>query len=564
MKKLILTLAILILAVSAATAQSKLETNFQQLSDEVLQNLQSFYPVTATARGIHDYDYRFTDYSSGSIKKEISRLKKFETRLYKYQKSKLSAESRINLKLLKSNVDVELVNLNKIKIHKKNPFIYVDDAVTGIYLLLISEYAPMETRVQNIIARMKTVPDLFKQGRKNLKNPPPVFIESALEMLETGVDFYRTVQTDLAGRFPELAPELNTAVERAVSSMLEFKVFLESITPGEELSFAVGKNNYDYFLQHQYFLDFDSDSLLKIGQNMLDEAKQKYNDYLAEIESSGTRVDSVFVIDCISKDDVLRYYNWEVNQTRLFLEENDIVTVPEDVGDCIVVETPPFLTSMISSIAYEPPGVFSPVQTGHFYVRPIPDSMDTGQREARYKYIHRRGFKGSVVHEAYPGHHLQLQLASKLDDDVRKWQESMMLIEGWALYCEEMMSEYGYYEDERQYLRVLGGIMFRAARIVLDVRLQTGGMSIDEAVRFMADVMDTEPADWMRTEINRYVQQPTVPMCYLTGKREVLRLRDDLKAAEGDNFSLKNFHDRLLAEGSIPPALIREIWGLNK
>jgi len=563
-KKLILTLAILILAVSAATAQSKLETNFQQLSDEVLQNLQSFYPVTATARGIHDYDYRFTDYSSGSIKKEISRLKKFETRLYKYQKSKLSAESRINLKLLKSNVDVELVNLNKIKIHKKNPFIYVDDAVTGIYLLLISEYAPMETRVQNIIARMKTVPDLFKQGRKNLKNPPPVFIESALEMLETGVDFYRTVQTDLAGRFPELAPELNTAVERAVSSMLEFKVFLESITPGEELSFAVGKNNYDYFLQHQYFLDFDSDSLLKIGQNMLDEAKQKYNDYLAEIESSGTRVDSVFVIDCISKDDVLRYYNWEVNQTRLFLEENDIVTVPEDVGDCIVVETPPFLTSMISSIAYEPPGVFSPVQTGHFYVRPIPDSMDTGQREARYKYIHRRGFKGSVVHEAYPGHHLQLQLASKLDDDVRKWQESMMLIEGWALYCEEMMSEYGYYEDERQYLRVLGGIMFRAARIVLDVRLQTGGMSIDEAVRFMADVMDTEPADWMRTEINRYVQQPTVPMCYLTGKREVLRLRDDLKAAEGDNFSLKNFHDRLLAEGSIPPALIREIWGLNK
>jgi len=560
-KKLILTLAILILAVSAATAQSKLETNFQKLSDEVLQNLQSFYPVTATARGIHDYDYRFTDYSSRSVKNEISKLKKFETRLYKYQKSNLSAESRVNLKLLKSNVDVALVNLNKIKIHKKNPFIYVDNAVTGIYLLLISDYAPIETRVQNIIARMKTVPDLFNQGRKNLKTPPPVFIEAALEMLETGVDFYRTVQADLAGRFPELAPELNTAVERAVSSMLEFKVFLEGITPGEPLSFAVGKNNFDYLLQHQYFLDFDSDSLLKIGESMLAEAKQKYNDYLAEIESSGARVDSVFAIDCISKDDILRYYNWEVNQTRLFLEENDIVTVPEDVGDCIVVETPPFLTGMISSIAYEPPGVFSPVQTGHFYVRPMPDSMDAGQRAAKYKYIHRRGFKGSVVHEAYPGHHLQLQLASKLNDDVRKWQECMLFIEGWALYCEEMMSEYGYYEDERQYLRVLGGIKFRAARIVLDVRLQTGGMSIDEAVQYMADAMDTEPADWMRTEINRYVQQPTVPMCYLTGKREVLRLRDDLKAAEGDNFSLKNFHDRLLAEGSIPPALIREIWG---
>ena len=563
-KKHVFTLVILFVTASMALGQSKLETNFSKLSDEVLQNLQSFYPVRATAKGIHDYDYRFTDYSSKSIKNEISKLKKFETRLYKYQKSRLSDESRINLKLLKSNVDVALVELSKIKIYKKNPYLYIDDAVNGIYLILISDYAPMETRVQNIIARMKTVPDLLNQGKKNLKTPAPIFIEAALGMIDTGVDFYREVQKELSEQFPGLAPELGTAIDRAVSSMLEFKHFLKTVAPGEPQSFAIGKTNYNYLLEHQYFLEFDSDSLLKIGENLLAQTKKQYADFKAKLDSTNAGVDSVFVLDCIGKEDILAYYNWEVKQARLFLEENDIVTIPEDIGACEVIETPSFLTGMVSTIAYEPPGTFNPDQTGYLYVRPIPDSMDAGERAARYKYIHRRGFRGGVVHEAYPGHHLQLQMASRVDDDVRKWQQSLLFLEGWALYCEEMMSDFGFYKDERQYLTVLRGIIFRAARIIVDVKLQTGQMTTDEAVQWIAETMDTEPAEWIRTEVRRYAQQPTIPMCYLTGKLEILKLRDDLKAIEGDNFSLRNFHDRLLAEGSIPPTLIREIWGLAR
>jgi len=141
--------------------------------------------------------------------------------------------------------------------------------------------------------------------------------------------------------------------------------------------------------------------------------------------------------------------------------------------------------------------------------------MDAGERAARYKYIHRRGFRGGVVHEAYPGHHLQLQMASRVDDDVRKWQQSLLFLEGWALYCEEMMSDFGFYKDERQYLTVLRGII------------------TDEAVQWIAETMDIEPAEWIRTEVRRYAQQPTIPMCYLTGKLEILKLRDDLKAIEG-------------------------------
>ncbi|UCD94473.1 MAG: DUF885 domain-containing protein [Candidatus Zixiibacteriota bacterium] len=560
-RQLILVLVMMFIA-SSVTAQSKLEQNFAKISQEILENLQSFYPVTCTKKGIHDYDYRFTDYSKKSINSEISRLKKFEQRLYKYNKSRLSENSRINLQLLKSDVDIALANLNKVRVHRINPYLYVSDAVNGIYLILATESAPLETRVHNVMARLRVVPDLFRQAKNNLKSPPPIYIELAIGMLDTGMDFYRTVDAELSARFPELSRDINAATSGAIGSMLDFKEFLKNITPGDAGSFAVGKENFDYRLKHEYFFDYDSDSLLKIGESLLEQTLSEYDEYLTELDSSDEGVDSVFVIDCVTKDDILDYYNWEVEQTRLFLKENDIVAIPDDIGQCKVIETPSFLTNVVSTIAYQPPGVFSPDQTGLFYVRPIPDSMDAGEREARYRYIQRRGFKGSVVHEAYPGHHLQFQMASRVNDEVRKWHANPCLYEGWALYCEEMMYENGFYgSDSRKYLNILDGILFRAVRIVVDVKLHTGQMTIDEAVQWMSDVLQWDTS-WARIEVNRYTLTPTVPMSYLIGKLEILKLRDAARAREGESFSLKDFHDRLLSEGSLPPPLIREIWGL--
>ncbi len=562
-KKIIIAASIITLIVPLSIFGSELEENFRELSSEILENLQSFYPVLSTGRGIHKYDYRFADYSRKSIRDEISRLKKFETRLYKYNKSNLSPGSSIDLKLLKSNVDIALQNLSKIKWHKKNPYMYVDDAVNGIYLILASEYAPLDTRVQNIIARMKAVPDLFKQATENMEHPAPIYISMAKEMLSTGIDFYKTVQSELAAEFPELAGEINTASARAIAALQEFKQFLDTVEPGGAGSFALGKQDFDYKLEHEYFLDFDSDSLLKLGEALFEKAKNDYDEYLARLDSTKPANDSVFVIDCITREDVLDYYNWEVAQTKIFLKENNIVTIPDDIGRCEVIETPPFLRNVVSSIAYQPPGVFSPEQTGHFYVRPIPDDMDAGQREARYKYIERRGFKGSVVHEAYPGHHLQFEMAAKVTDSVRKWQENPCLYEGWALYCEEMMYNNGFYEnDTRQYLNILGGILFRAARIVVDVKLHTGQMTLDEAVNWMAEELDSDTS-WIRVEVNRYTLTPTIQMSYLIGKLEILKLRDALMKKEGDAFSLKEFHDRLLSEGTLPPRILWEVWGLE-
>ncbi len=563
-------LSILCVLVVFTDTESAKKYTFNELCLEILGTIQSFYPVRSTEVGIHSYDHRLADYSSSSVKTMIKTLKEYEKQLYKIKATDLSDHERINYRLIKSNVDIALLNLERIAWHKRSPQLYVDEAVNGIYFLMLSHHAPLEQRLVSVISRMKAVPVLLVTARQNLINPPQVYIDAARESLESGSQFYQEVAAELMNKFPQRSDEISQAATQAREAMDEFSNFLGEMTPGPETTFAIGKEHFDYMLQHEYFLEFDADSLLRIGEALLAEAQQAYQEQEANVETNHqTGSDSVFIPANFTKQDILDYYLWETNQVRIFLEQNDIVTVPENISPITVVETPPFLRTMIGGIAYQPAGPFDSIQQGYFYVRPIPGDLDREQLEARFRYIQRRGFKGSVVHEAYPGHHLQLQIAGMNDDPVRQWQFNIMMIEGWALYCEEMMYHAHLYgnEDPNQWLGVLGGIRFRAARIVADVKLHTGRFTYDECVNWMIEALDAaseSDKEYLRKEVRRYTISPTYQMSYLMGKREIMALRQAAEERDGDRFSLKAFHDALLAEGSIPPTLMWDIMGLQK
>ena len=564
-----LLLIFCIQAVSSDTASAATKS-FDDLCVEILGTLQSFYPVRATEMGIHAYDHRLADYSSSSVKKMIESLKKYEKQLHQYQATDLPDHQRYNLRLIKSNVDIALLDVQRIAWHERSPQLYIDEALNGIYFLMLSDHAPPEGRLVPIISRMKAVPGLLALARQNLKNPPQVYIDAALQSLESGSQFYQEVAAELANEFPQRADEIMQVSTQARESMNEFSTFLAGLSPGPETAFAIGRENFDYKLQHEYFLEFDADSLLRIGERLLAEAQQAYRDQEADVEANHqSGRDSLFVPANFTKQDIVDYINWEVNQVKIFLEQDGIVTVPDNIASVSIMETPPFLRTMIGGIAYQPAGPFDSIQHGYFYVRPIPDDLDRSELEARYRFVHRRGFKGSVVHEAYPGHHLQLQIAGMNDDPVRKWQFDNMMIEGWALYCEEMMYHAGLYgdEDPRQWLGVLGGIRFRAARIVADVKLHTGQLTYDECVKWLIDAVEaTSDSDkeYLRKEVRRYTLSPTYQMSYLMGKREIMALRRAVEERDGDRFSLKAFHDALLAEGSIPPTLLWDILNLRQ
>ncbi len=564
----ILTLTAILLI--AFASQTHANTEFEKLSNDILESLQSFYPVHATEMGIHAYDHRLTDYSSKSVSSMIKSLNNFQKKLYRYRSAKLSQDEAINYKLLKSNLDIALLDLKQIKWHKKSPQLYVDDAVNGVYFLILSNHAPLSEKVVPLLSRMKSCNTFFATARKNIKNPPQIYVDAAIESLESAIDFYKEVAAELMNKFPERADNILKTSTKARDAMNDFIIYLSEIKVGDENSFAIGTKRLDYKLQHEYFLDYTSDSLLKIGETLFADADKAYKAYKTFVESHHQNgSDSVFVPSVFNKQDILDYYTWETEQVKIFLQKNEIVTIPENLAPVSVIETPAFLRSMIAGIAYQPAGPFDANQHGYFYVRPIPDDLSRKMLESRYRYVHRRGFKGSVVHEAYPGHHLQMQIAGMNSDPVRKWQMNLLLIEGWALYSDQMMYEQGLFgkEDHNQWLGILGGIRFRAARVIADMKLHTGQFSYQECVDWMNDALEIESESgktYIKKQVRKYTMAPTMPMSYLSGKTEILKLLEAYKAKQGSAFKLKNFHDELLSHGSIPPALLWDLFGLQK
>lgn len=565
----LLTVTMVVLTCDPSLAKTKAVT-FDGLCDQALSAIEEFYPVASSGMGLRLHDRRFADFSSSTVATAIKKMTNLRSQLNAIPESGMTDYQKLNRKLVVSNLDVALVDLRDIQWHKRSPQLYVDEAVNGIYYLVLNSRIPPVERLVSVLSRLRAVPGLFGTARKNLKSAPKLLNDLALENLESGSSFFQDLSSDLIRQFPDRSNEIAKAAMNAREAMTDFQEFLRTLPAAPDSTLGIGKTLYDYKLRYEYFLPFGSDSLLKLGEAQFAEADQAYREYQEQIDTRHQRgLDSVYIPEKFSRQDILNYYDWEVEQMRIFLEMNDIVTVPDDIADVSCVQTPVFLRSMVAGIAYQSPGAFDTLGAGTFYVRPVPDSLDKIQLDARYRYVHRRGFRGSVVHEAYPGHHLQMEIAKRAPDRVRQWQNNTLMIEGWALYCEQMTYEEGLFgeEDPAQWLAILGGIRFRSARIIADVKIHTRQFTYDSAVAWMISALDAKTEsekEYLRKEVRNIAVYPTIRMCYLIGKREIMALREAIEIRDGEDFSLRTFHDNLLANGSIPPTLLWEVLGLKR
>jgi uncharacterized protein (DUF885 family) len=228
--------------------------------------------------------------------------------------------------------------------------------------------------------------------------------------------------------------------------------------------------------------------------------------------------------------------------------------VPFPPGDeCRVLPTPPFLRTTISA-AYEKPPPFDKATVGFFFVTPVDTALPQEKQEEVLRENDHGDQVDTAVHEAYPGHHLQLSWARRNPSLIRKLLGTSLLAEGWALYSEELMNELGYYTDEERMMQ-LEWALVRAARIVIDVGLHVRGMSFDDAVGILTREVHLEPSLAL-SEVKRYTQDPTQPLSYMVGRQQIFKLRERERARLGSAFSLKRFHQDVLSRGTIAPSLI--------
>lgn len=528
----------------------------QALFDEALK----LYPVAASYMGIHEYDHLLGDNSPEAHAHRESRLRHWLGEFTGFSGADLSLDNQIDLKLVRALLTEWVEDFDR-KLHTQNPGDGPDTAVGGIYVLLTREFAPLPVRLQAILARLEQVPGLLQEGRRNIGRPPRIFTEIAMENTRGGIGFLAGLIPPAAAQVPDLEDAVLAANNKAIASLQEYLEYLEAyVLPRSDGEFALGKATFERRLRETHFLDYTTETLTAAGHDLIRVTLHQMERLAREIAPGRTWQEIVDEAKRLhpTAEGLLDAYRTAMAETRAFILEKQLIDLPaNEVLE--VVETPSFFRALIPYAAYQSPPPFEEKQVGLFFVTPVDPTAPAGVQEQVLEGHNSLGIPITALHEGYPGHHTQLCWANRNPSVIRRLAgNSTLFAEGWAFYCEELMESLGYISDPRARLLRLKDQLWRACRIVIDVGLHCSGMTVDEAVAILVDVAKIEPVN-ARAEVARYTMSPTQPMSYLIGKLELLKLADQYRQHKGSAFSLKQFHTDLLAHGTIPPALIREL-----
>jgi hypothetical protein len=502
-----------------------------------------FDPALATSKGFHDYDDKLPTYFARKVGRFIMQTTLLRRRLDRVVEDSLGIEKWIDYKALLADMDTQAFLLDELKVWKSWPTLYADGIIGGIYALLVS---PEKTNLEaNLASRLSGIPEVIGRARENLTEPSKVHCEVASRSLRDFLPFLEDLADETEGFSLDKG-----LVDSAAVSMAGFADYLDSLAVDANPDFALGYDNFVRLLDLKHMVRDDPEDLVAYAEHTLLKTRQALED-LPAVEGPAA-FDTTAALE-LEPEGLLDYYRVEAESALAFIERRDLMTLSGG-SRLEIAATPPFLRNLVPGYAYLPPGPLDADQVGRFFV-PLPPVLDLDAKIA-YQWDFTRGrFTGPVIHETYPGHHLQLTTANRSMSFLRRLQSNTFTIEGWALYCEELMAREGYGGDA-QMRRVLEGIIFRAARVIVDVKMQTGEYSLEEATESMIN-----ETGWRRSyiekEVLRYAVEPAQPMSYIIGKREIMRLRDYVRGEMGDAFTLKAFHDYLLACGSIQLYLLR-------
>lgn len=512
------------------------------------------HPTWATAVGEHAHDGELERHDEASRHETARRLRAYREAFERV--SPRDAGEWIDRELVLGRVRWKIRELEELRTHERNPLLYLEGPLSALYLMAVREYAPAEERAARARERLAAWPRLLDEARENLRDASPVLAETAVAVARSGLTLLESALPLGLGRALEDDEEEFRRWENtrrgAADALLNFADWLETeIVPRAQGDFAIGREVFEARLRDIHGLTDTADELLRYGERLKAETERSLVEVAKRIdgERSWREIAESLKDDHPSGDSLIETYAAEMERARAFVEEHELVDLPADES-LEVTATPEFLRPLVPYAAYLPPAPFETEQKGFFFVTPVPDDAPELLRDHP-----RHGIPVTALHEGYPGHHLQLVRSNRAGGDARRVFQTPVFAEGWALYCEEMMGEAGFYTDPKTRLLQLKDLHWRACRVVVDVGLHTRGWSVDRAVAYLVDEAGLERAN-AETEVRRYCADPTQPLSYAVGKREILRLRDLYRERAGTDFRLRDFHDDLLSWGTVPPALI--------
>jgi len=567
---LVLSLAMLN---AAATTQ---DDAFQKIAHDYVEQYLRANPEDATELGDHRFDGRLTDYSPEARAKDLSTQKEFRDKLNTIDAPQLTGANNIDFRILKENIDYEIFRAEELKELEWNPLVYMQSSANSLYLLVARDFAPAEKRVPNLRQRMEKIPGVIAQAKANLQHPPRVHTETAIEQTQGAISLVRDGLAALLDQAPQMKNELAPLQEKTAAALADYKKWLQNdLLPRSDGNFRLGAEKFRKKLRFALASDMPMEEIMKRAQTDLQQTQTAiyetalplYKKYLPNADAA-TLADkhkvTAAVLDKLAEqhpDDAtaVGYAQKVLAEATDFVKQHNLVTVPTVPLD--VIAMPEFKRGV--AIAYcDSLGPLDKNGKTFFAVAPTPKDWSKERKESFFREYNNYMIRDLTVHEAMPGHYLQLAHANEFHAPtlVRAIFRSGTFIEGWAVYCEQMMAEqaYGRPEVKMQQLKM----RLRAiANAILDQSIHAGNMTEQQAMDLMTkEAFQQEGeavAKWKRARLTS-AQLST----YFVGATEHLDLRAADQNKLGKDFDLKKYNDRVISYGSPAVKYVRELMGL--
>ena len=535
-----------------------------QLGESYLRGHYAFNPGEATAAGLHDLDSQLESRSPESVAQEIRRLRAALAELMRVPQWRLSPESRYDTLVMMAHARAQLLDLEETGTWQRDPALYTRLASEGVDNILKRAYAPIERRLDAVLARERQIPRLLAEARENLQSPPRLHTEAAIEQAAGSVAFFERVVPQMferaggSGLSAARRAEFHAANDSVVAALKEYRDWLSrELLPRSNGDYRLGADAFRRKLLFEEMIDTPPALLVREGERMLRETQDEMRD-LSEQIAPGRGVQAALRLlgrERPAAEGLVGEARAELDRIRAFVRSEELLTPPARES-LTVAETPEYERALALS-STDSPGPFERSAAEAFYYLTPPDaSWGAERREDHLENFNRYQLTVTSIHEAYPGHYYQQLKSAQSPSRVRAALRSATFAEGWAHYSEQMMLDEGFGgNNPKLRLAQLNSALLRLCGYLAAVRVHTAGMSYEEAVGLFEREGYLARASAEREA--RLAALDPVSLAATLGKAEILRLRQEWQRQLGDSFRLGEFHDRLLGYGAPPLRVLR-------
>ena len=559
-------------AQDTAQEDARLATRFQEWLDDQCKR----HPMFATYLGNHDYDNQLDDLSPQARAEDLQN----DTRVLNELKQqvdlkRLSRNAQIDLEIWQHFLEYRIWQATNSNDFANDPRVYLTYVSDSVFTLLTQSTLPKHRNVENASKRIAQIPSIVQAAKQSIGQPPKILTEIAIKRTDGAIAFYESDIFKLAEESPQLSP-LQAPSRSAAASLKDYKKFLEQeVLPRSKGDWRIGKDKFAKKLELELDAGLTAAEVIqaanaeadRVEQEMYYVAKQLWHTIfvgqsLPPDDQQGRRDTIRKVLGELGKEHgkpetLVQDAQKTVSAIKEMIVRKKILTLP-DPDQCDIIEMPEFQRGF--SAAYlNPAPALDPNAKSLYAISPPPTEWPAERQEAFFKEYNKYMLQILTIHEAYPGHYVQLDYSNRVRSPIRKILSSGVFAEGWAVYTEQMMLDQGYGEgDLALRLHQLKFYLRAVLNAILDYSMHCTEMSDEQAMELLVGRgYQTEGEAFGK--VQRAKQSSCQLSTYFVGRTAFYRLRQNVQRARGENFNLQEFHEQVLNCGTIPVKYLQEL-----